>query len=188
MLRIVPLSVTTMAAAAAALALAGLLTWNVVLQVHVDDLESDGAQVRSMLTKTDDVVAQTQELIADVDARTRAMLVSLTAPTTQWVSLTGTAMAPSAQGRMLWEPHAGVVLVVASGLEYTGGVGRYVVWVETASGPVSVGDFSVDKSGTGIVHGHVDVLLTADTPISVSHEDDLQPKQPSSQTVLVRAP
>ena len=184
----VPLSLTTMAAAAAALVLAGLLAWNVVLQAHVDDLESDGAQVRSTLTETDDVVAQTQGLIADVDARTRAMLVSLTAPTTQWVSLAGTAMAPAAQGRMLWEPHAGVVLVVASGLEYSGGAGRYVVWVETANGPLSVGHFYVDESGTGIVQGHVDVPLTADTLISVSHEDDLEAEQPSSQPVLVRAP
>ena len=191
----------TVAASFGMLAVGGLLAWNIALQTQVDGLEGDSSRLEgSVLRMEDDQTetvqalgvaearsVETLELVRTVEMRMTEALVSLSAPSTRTVSLTGTNAAPTASAQMMWEPESGVFVMIASGLRSTAGGGAYVMWVDTPDGPEKVGHFYVDESGRGMVSGYLKHSLSGGMVISVGHEDDLEIEAPSGAPVLVLA-
>ena len=193
---------TALAASVATLGLTGLLAWNILLQVQVDDLETESVslqgavsevesgqiEARSALNVAEARTAETQQLLQTVDERMTAALVSLSGPSTQTLELQSTSLAPAASGRMLWDPAGGVIIIVASGLDPTHAGAAYMVWVDMGKGLTKIGHFYVDESGNGAVHGVLDLPLSEAKVVMVSHEEDLSAAAPSTQPLLLFAP
>ena len=153
----------TAAAAAAVLAVAGLLAWNVVLQSDVDSLESDRAGAIGR--------------VAGVEANVAAAVTSLSAPNTQTVLFNGTPAAPAAEGRLLFAPDDGSYFMVVRGLAPTEPGAAYVIWAETPAGPERVGEFVVDERGETVTHGYLRTSLLDTISLKVlTRRTSLQPR------------
>ena len=147
------------AAAVLALASAGILTWGILMQRRVDDLESQNATVSDNATaQAVDLANVRADLARMTDFNTRlastvsmqdAMLDVVSQPDAQRIALAGTAAAPQASARYLWSPSADLGALVTSALPALPEGKVYRMWIVYPGAWVAGGDFTVDASGRG---------------------------------------
>ena len=167
-----------LAASVAVATVAGLATWNVLLHDRVDELETSNQGLVSGVASV--AAAPAARANADADA-----LIALSARETQVFPLAQTQAAPRASGRMIWDPQAEEITLVASGLEPTEGGSAYVVWMETSGGFQKVGVFYVDATGRGILHGYLPARLDSTGRVIVTHEPSAAASQQPSEFILL---
>ncbi len=148
------------AAAVLALASAGALTWGILMQRRVDDLEglnaavSDGAtaeaadlaNVRADLQRMTDFNTRLASTVSMQDA----IVDVVSQPDVRRTGMAGTAAAPSASGRYLWSPSEDLGALVTTSLPALPQGKVYRMWiVYPGSTWLAGGDFTVDASGRG---------------------------------------
>jgi anti-sigma-K factor RskA len=101
-------------------------------QAHLDRIATEAAGLREQSAE---------------QARTLALLSD---PATRVVTLAGLAPSPRAQGRMIWNPQAGGLLVAADLPPAPEGK-VYELWAIAAGKPLPAGLFTVDAQGRGSV-------------------------------------
>jgi len=113
------------AAALVAVPVAGLLTWNMLLQSQVNELKDENRQI--------------QETTRDV--------VLLAQPSTIRARLTASEMAAGARGSVTWNPDEGRCFVVVQGLGKPDGGTSYHVFYEGMKGLVDAGELKPNEQG-----------------------------------------
>jgi anti-sigma factor RsiW len=147
------------AAAVLALASAGVLTWGILMQRRVDDLESQNASVSAGATEEAGQLAQVRadlQQMTDFNAKLAstvstqdAVVDVVSQPDVRRAPMAGTSAAPSASGRYLWSPSEDLGALVTSNLPALPEGKVYRMWVVYAGKWVAGGDFTVDASGRG---------------------------------------
>ena len=176
-----PAHFSSMAASVAVLAVAGLLSWNIVLQNDVDDLDGENrvllssvAEVAQVQQEAEVALAEAQTEAASAQSRSEVLEARMTAfvsvvgtPEQERVPLAATSEAPAeAWGNLLVNARDGTFVIVTSGLDATQD-GGYVMWVYGPDGAIPVAFFVVDDFGTGIGHGKIDGGV-ADARVTIS--------------------
>jgi hypothetical protein len=116
-----------LAAALVVAPLAGLLTWAVILQSQVNDLRQENRQIQEA----------------------QRGVVLLADPASLRDRMQPTDAAPSARGRVLWNPDDGTCAVVARGLPKPDAGVTYHVFYQGMKGVVNAGELRVDDEGSG---------------------------------------
>jgi anti-sigma-K factor RskA len=147
------------AAAVLALASAGILTWGILMQRRVNDLESQNAIVSDNATaQAADLANVRADLARMTDFNTRlastvsmqdAMVDVIAQPDVQRTVLLGTDAAPQATARYLWSPSEDLGALVTSALPALPEGKVYRMWIVYPATWVAGGDFTVDASGRG---------------------------------------
>jgi anti-sigma-K factor RskA len=157
-LRTVLVSVTGMALAAgiAAVVTAGALRARYEPQLERLAREADG--LRAQLTLQVETVSDLRQRLAEQErtltmvraegAEQSRQLALLTDPASRVVELAGLAPSPGAQGRMIWNPRAGGLLVAIDLPPVPPGK-TYELWAISAGKPLPAGLFRVDAQGKG---------------------------------------
>ena len=171
-----------MVAGVAGVAVAGLLAWAIVLQVQVDDLESDNDVLASALTATEQQLTTAQ--VTAAEATSSAFMAVFTASDDSRVTRLSSPSGAAALGRMVQDSATGQFALVVDGLSPTESGAGYVLWAETSGGPKKIAHFYVDEAGTGIVSGYLDTGEADE--LRVTHEGEPEKTEsPSSSVQLV---
>jgi anti-sigma-K factor RskA len=127
-------------------------------EVRLDQLASEAAGLRAALAQQGQTVSdlrrqldeqeKTLTLVKAQAAAQERTLALLGDPETRLVSLAGLAPRPQAQGRIIWNAHAGGLLVAAD-LPPPPADKVYELWAIAGGKPVPAGVFTVDAEGKG---------------------------------------
>jgi anti-sigma-K factor RskA len=112
------------------------------------------------------------------------LLTLLTSPTVQIVTLTGTAHAPMAGARLLWETRRGAWTVLAQNLPTLPAGKAYQLWFLTAGTPIPAGTFQLDALRRGSIQAALPVGRSDITGAAVSLEPAGGVPQPTGPIVL----
>jgi anti-sigma-K factor RskA len=124
------------------------LVWGAVMAAGLAAL-AVGLSMSSSYEKRLAVLARESEALKADIRREQQVIAMLRDPATQIVALSGLQPAPSARARMIWNEHAGGLLV-AAGLPPTPAGKTYQLWAIVGKNPpISAGVFTVDAKGAG---------------------------------------
>jgi anti-sigma-K factor RskA len=144
------------AAAAIALFAVGAVTWGVVAQRRMNDLQSENDGLVAAATSQTNQLATVHTEIsmasaqnAGLASQSDAMLDVVSQPDVHRVSLAGTSAQPGASGRYVWSATTKLGVLVAQGLPQLQDGETYCLWIVYENAWVSGGLFEVDATGTG---------------------------------------
>jgi hypothetical protein len=110
-----------------------------------DQIAEQARMVAGLRRQVDDQ-EHTLTLVRAESAEQARTIALLGDPATRVVSLAGLPPSPAAQGRLLWNPHAGGLLVTADLPPAPAGK-AYELWAIAGGKPLPAGVFAVDPTG-----------------------------------------
>jgi anti-sigma-K factor RskA len=144
------------AAAAVAVFAVGAVTWGVVAQRRMNDLQSENdGLVAAATSQTNELgtvhaeISMASAQNASLASQSDAMLDVVSQPDVKRVSLNGTSAEPQASGRYVWSATTKLGVLVARDLPQLGDGETYCLWIVYENAWVSGGLFEVDATGTG---------------------------------------
>lgn len=136
--------------------------------------------LRQHIAGLDARVQQLHEVAAGHDH----LLALLTSPAVRIVSLAGTAQAPAASARLLWDTRRGEWTVLAQQLPTLPAGKVYQLWFLTAAGPIPSGTFRLDALQRGMIQAALPAGRSDITGAAVSFEPEGGVAQPTGHIVL----
>lgn len=152
------------AAGLSVVAVAGLLSWAVLLQGNVDDLEQRAA-------------------VAEADANLARAIVSATSAERGLVRFN-----PMSDGEgsatLVWDPDTEWFALAVTGMPPTHDDDAYVCWADTPAGAVPLAHVYVRDNGTALVEGTTNLQLADVARMRITHENDAEADRPDGAVVF----
>jgi hypothetical protein len=193
-LRTVLVSATGMALAAGLAAIVTASAMRTRYEPRLEQLAREADGLRAQLTEQVETVSALRQRLAeqehtltmvraDADEQGR-QLALLTDPATRFVELAGLVPSPHAQGRVIWNPRAGGLLV-ALDLPPAPPGKTYELWAIAEGKPRPAGLFNVDAAGKGTLTVPPIEGVPAVEVFAVTLEPEGGVPQPTGQMYLV---
>lgn len=130
---------------AAAVIVAGVAIWNVVLQQRISDVDGRNDELRAAATAQSSELASMRESLDTQQALTDI----IAQPDTRSVQLVASEAVRDASAAYLWSPSERIGALVARSLPPAPEGMTYRLWVVEGKQWTAAGDFSVDEQGSG---------------------------------------
>jgi anti-sigma-K factor RskA len=166
----------------AVLLLAAVLTFGIMMSQQIDDLQEENAGLVAQAS----LASEEDEKLMNLVKEQRSVSYILASTDRQVSLIQGPAAEPEAQGMLMLSSEVGPGVLMAKGLEPAPTGKAYYVWLVRNGERVTVGSFTVDESGWGMVTLWPEQPITVFQQVQVT-EEVMGSSSPSSSSPILWA-
>ena len=163
----------------AVLLLAAVLTFGIMVSRQIDDLQEENAGLVAQAS----IASEEDEKLMDMVKEQRSVSYAVAATDRQVSLIQGPEAEPGAQGMLMLSSKVGSGVLMTKGLDPPSTGKAYYVWLVRNGERVTVGSFTVDEFGWGMVTLWPEQPITVFQQVQVT-EEVMGSSSPSSSPIL----